>query len=141
MPTTQAETIKRFIEAMPVTELLGIEVLELGDGRSVFAMDNRPNLTFDGSNIQGGIVATLADYAAVAACGSALPVGWLVATTGCSSHNLAPANGSRLVAIAQVVRSGKRQSVARADVHNDEVGGPLVLTGLFTAAGVLGDPR
>ena len=33
-------------------------------------------LTFDGRSVQGGLVGTLADYAAVSAAISALPEGW-----------------------------------------------------------------
>lgn len=133
---TQADAIRTFVESMPATRHLGIRIVELGAGRAVFEMDNVDALTFDGSIVQGGVVGVLADYAAVAACGTTLPAGWLMATTGSQTHNLAPANGSRLVAEAEVVRSGKRHAVARADVYNDDVSDNPCLTGLFTATGI-----
>lgn len=121
---------------MPSTAHLGIEVVELGRGRTLFEMRNRPELTFDGVTVQGGVVATLADYAAVAACGTLLDEGWLMATTGAETHNLAAANGSTLVAVAEVIKPGRRHAVARAEVFNDSVDGTRCLTGLFTAVGV-----
>lgn len=121
---------------MPSTRHLGIHIVELDAGRAVFEMTNTEALTFDGAVIQGGIVSVLADYAAVSACGTTLPAGWLMATTGSQTHNLAPARGARIVAVAEVVRPGQRHAVARADVYNDNVSGTHCLTGLFTATGI-----
>ncbi len=121
---------------MPSTSHLGIEILELGGGQARLRMRNRPELTFNGAVVQGGIVATLADYAAVAACGTLLDEGWLMATTGAETHNLAAADGSELIAAAQVLKPGRRLAVARADVFNDSLDGVCCLTGLFTATGV-----
>ena len=136
MSTTQIQKIREFVESMPATRHLGIRIAELEDGRAVFEMLNDPTVTFDGEVVQGGIVGTLADYAAVAACGTKLPDGWLMATTTCETHNLAPANGARLIAVAEVVKPGRRHAVARADVYNDERSGQPVLTGLFCASGI-----
>lgn len=121
---------------MPSTNHLGIEILELGDGRALFQMRNRPELTFNGTVVQGGIVAVLADYAAVAACGTLLDDGWLMATTGAETHNLAAADGAVLTAIAEVIKPGRRLAVARAEVFNGSADGTRCLTGLFTAVGV-----
>ena len=134
--TAQAEAIRAFVESMPATRHLGIRVVELGAGRAVFEMNNTEELTFDGAIVQGGVVAVLADYAAVSACGTTLPESWLMATTGSQTHNLAPATGNRLVAVAEVVKPGRRHAVARADVYNDDLSGTLCLTGLFTATGI-----
>ncbi len=132
----QEQAIEDFIESMPSTRHLGIEILELGEGRALFQMRNRPELTFNGLAVQGGVVATLADYAAVAACGTLLDEGWLMATTGAETHNLAAADGSTLIAVAEVIKPGRRLAVARAEVFNDSVDGTRCLTGLFTATGV-----
>jgi len=134
--TAQSQAIRRFVESMPATNHLGIEILELDAGRALFQMRNRPELTFNGSAVQGGIVATLADYAAIAACGTLLDLGWLMATTGAETHNLAPADGPLLIATAEVIKSGRRLSVARSEVFNGSVDGTRCLTGLFTAVGV-----
>lgn len=134
--TAQDEAIQEFVESMPSTSHLGIEILELGGGRARLRMHNRPELTFNGAVVQGGIVATLADYAAVAACGTLLDEGWLMATTGAETHNLAAADGSMLIAVAEVIKPGRRLAVARADVFNDSHDGVRCLTGLFTATGV-----
>lgn len=133
---SQPQAIKTFLEAMPATGFLGIGVIELADGRSTLELPIRPELTFDGAIVQGGIVGVLADYAAVSAAGSTLPAGWRVATLGCETHNVAAAEGQRLVAIGEVIKRGTRHLVSKASVHIDDSGGPICLTGLFTSTGI-----
>lgn len=130
----QGEEVTRFVEAMPAAQLLGIDVVSLGNGQSVLTMPIHPTVTFDGQHVQGGIVGVLADFAAVAAAASTLDVGWRVATLSCETHNLRPAAGDRLVASGHIIKGGRRHLVARADVFNDDLGGALCLTGLFTAS-------
>lgn len=132
----QAASIQRFIESMPATRYIGLEVDEIDRGRCVVTMPIRPEVTVDGEVVQGGIVAVLADYAAVAAAGSTLEPGWRVATLSGETHNLAPAKGKLLVAVGEIVYAGKRHLVARADVYSDSKDGPHCLTGLFTAVGI-----
>lgn len=133
---SQPQTIKTFLEAMPATDFLGIRVVELADGRSTLELPIRPELTYDGAIVQGGIVGVLADYAAVSAAGSTLPIGWRVATLGCETHNVAAAEGERLVAVGEVIKRGTRHLVSKASVYLDTSGGPICLTGLFTSTGV-----
>lgn len=132
---SQAELVRRFVQSMPATDHLGIQVVAVGDGRCVLEMACRRELTFDGVVVQGGLVGVLADYAAVAAAGSTLEQGWTVATTSCETHNLLPATGTRLVAVGEIIHPAKRHLLARADVHIDSLDGPICLTGLFTAVG------
>lgn len=105
------------IAAMPCSRLFGLRVLGLGDGLSAIELSVRSDLTLDGRTVQGGIVGTLADYAAVSAATAAMPSGWGASTTAFQVYNLAPARGDRLVGIGRVVRSGRSQAVAAADVY------------------------
>jgi acyl-coenzyme A thioesterase PaaI-like protein len=59
----------------------------------------------------------LADYAGVSAAACALDDGWFASTAGFEIHNIAPAQGQRLVAVGQAVRNGRRTSISRADVY------------------------
>ena len=130
--------LRGFVEPMPATRHLGIRLLDVQHGVVTLEMECRRELTFDGTTVQGGIVAVLADYAGVAAAfaGSDLDEGWLAATIGCETHNLLPATGERLVAEGSIIKAGRRHMVSKADVHIDSIDGPLCLTGLFTAVGV-----
>jgi uncharacterized protein (TIGR00369 family) len=121
------------LEAMPSSRLLGLVVVGFGDGVSVIDMPVRPELTFDGRSVQGGLVGTLADYAGVSAAVSALPAGWAASTLSFDVHTLAPARGERLVAIGRVIRVGKTHGVATAEVHAvTGEGTTLVATALVT---------
>lgn len=129
----QGAAIQHFIESMPATSHLGIEVVSIGDGRCVLDLPCARDITVDGRIVQGGIVAVVADYAAVAAAGSTLGEGWSVATLSCETHNLLPAQGEKLVAVGEIIKGSTRHLVAKADVHLDTIDGAVCLTGLFTA--------
>lgn len=64
---TQIQAIRQFVESMPITQMLGIEIVDLEHGRAVMRLPKREDLTFDGASVEGGVVALLADYAALAA--------------------------------------------------------------------------
>jgi uncharacterized protein (TIGR00369 family) len=118
---------------MPAARLLGITVRGFGDGVSVVVMPVRHDITFDGRVVQGGIVGTLADFAAVSAAIAAAPVGTFGSTTSFDVHNLAPAAGEQLFGIGRLVKLGRSQAVAAADVYAENKGeATLVATALAT---------
>jgi len=133
----QCQFVREFIENMPVTAELGIALAELTPGHAKVSLTVERRHTIDGSLVQAGITATLADFAAVAAAATGLPDGWLVATTGFSVSHLASAKGDRLIAEGRSVRSGKRNLVAAADVYVEGAGERHhCLTGIFAATGL-----
>lgn len=125
-----------FLANAPIARTLGLHLHDAAPERSTITMDIAPHLTFDGQTVQGAIVATLADFAAVACASMVTRPGQFIATVGCETHNLAPARGTRLIAVGRLISKPGRRMVAAADVYADEVSGPLVLTGLFTAAAI-----
>lgn len=128
------------IAAMPASRLLGVEVMGFGDGVSVIMLPVRAELTIDGRTVQGGLVGTLADYAAVSAATASAPPGWFSATTSFDVHNLAPAAGDRLIGIGRVIKAGRSQAVAAADVYA-ETGEHHVLVATCLATCRLLEPR
>ena len=105
------------IEAMPASRLIGLTVAGFdAAGRSRIELVVRPELTFDGRVVQGGIVGLLADYAGVSAAAASLPAGWMASTTGFEVHTLAPATGDRLVALGEAVQVGRSSGVSKAEV-------------------------
>lgn len=102
---------------MPCSGLLQLRVVGLGPGASAIEMPVLVEITVDGRVVQGGIVGTLADYAAVSAAAAAAPAEWKASTTSFQVYNLAPATGDRLVGIGRVIRRGRSQAVAAADVY------------------------
>ena len=105
------------LEAMPASRLIGLQVLGFAaSGISVIALPVHGALSFDGRVVQAGIVGMLADYAGVSAAACTLAAGWMASTTGYEVHNLAPAVGTRLVAVGRAVRVGRSHAVSRAEV-------------------------
>lgn len=105
------------IHAMPSTRHLGIRCLGFVDGGSAVEMPISPEVTFEGSIVQGAIVGVLADYAAVSAATASCPPGWFGSTTGYNVHNFAPARGEKLVAVGSICGRSRSAASARADVY------------------------
>jgi uncharacterized protein (TIGR00369 family) len=127
------DDLKVLIEAMPACQLLGLKVCGFNSNHAVVEMPVRVEITIDGKTVQGGIVGTLADFAAVSAATAAKPPGWVSSTTSFDVHNLAPAIGDRLVAVGRVIKASASSGVAAADVYSDKDGSfSLVATALVT---------
>jgi uncharacterized protein (TIGR00369 family) len=124
MPTVlrdYREDLARVIEAMPASRWLGLRVIGFAPGGvSLIELPLRPELTFDGSIVQAGVVGMLADYAGVSAAASTLPAGWAASTTGYTVHNVSPATGSRLLAMGQAQHVGKGSAVSVAQVWAED---------------------
>ncbi|NMO01753.1 PaaI family thioesterase [Gordonia sp. TBRC 11910] len=130
------DDLQNFLTNAPIADTLGLRLHDAAVDRTTITMPIAPHLTFDGTTVQGAIVATLADFAAVACASMVARPGQFVATIGCETHNLAPARGERLVAVGRLISKPGRRMVAAADVYADDESGPLCLTGLFTAAAI-----
>lgn len=133
----QSVFVRDFILEMPVTGELGIEVDQLSPGQAIVSLDLDARHTVEGTTVQAGITAMVADFAGVAAAASSLPDGWAAVTTGFSVHHLAPAVGERLEAVGRLVKGGRRSLVAVAEAY--AVTGSErthCLTGIFTATGL-----
>jgi uncharacterized protein (TIGR00369 family) len=115
--------LKQGIDHMPAAKLLGIRAIGFHPkGVSHIEMLITPKTTFDGHVVQGGIVGVLADFAGISAAACTLPEGWMVGTTSFEIHNIAPAIGTRLIAIGTVLSVGKTIAVSRADVYAENEG-------------------
>jgi uncharacterized protein (TIGR00369 family) len=120
------DDLKIAIERMPICELLELTVVGFNSTQAVVQMPISEKVTIDGKIVQGGIVGTLADFAAVSAATASKPIGWASSTTSFDVHNLAPAVGNRLIAVGRVVKASGSTGVAAADVYAGQ-GGLLLL--------------
>ena len=105
------------IDAMPSTRWLGLRCIGFAPGRSAIEMPIRPELTFDGRNVQGAIVGVLADYAAISSTSAAVGEDMAALTAGFTLQNIAPARGERLVALGRVVSHTRSSAVGASDVY------------------------
>jgi uncharacterized protein (TIGR00369 family) len=127
------DDLKTLIERMPACQFLGLKVCGFNGIEAIVEMPVRAEITVDGIVVQGGIVGTLADFAAVSAATATKPLGWVSSTTSFDVHNLAPAIGDRLVAIGRVIKASSSSGVAAADVYAEKDGNfSLVATALVT---------
>ena len=103
-----------------LVQLLGIEPIEWGDGRSKLALvvDDRHlrNLPI----LHGGVVATLLDSALGVAASSVAPSDRLAVTAQLNINFIRPALlGERLVAVGEVRHSGRQSVVAVGEVRTE----------------------
>jgi uncharacterized protein (TIGR00369 family) len=117
--------------SVPVNLHLGLVLSEQGAGVAVVTMAPGEQWTQETGVIHGGLVATLADTAAVYALRSGLPSGHIMTSIEFKLNFLSPARADKgtLVARARVVRQGRRVGVCDVDVEQAAL---VVAKGLFT---------
>ena len=122
----------------PVSETLGMHLVEFGRGEAVYEMDASENLGNPLGVIQGGVATALADAAMAAATTTILDDEEIqktaITTIDIFARFIRPVNAKkvdRLRAEAKVIRAGGRLVWAEADVLAD---GELV--GKFASTGI-----
>ncbi|KIL99260.1 Phenylacetic acid degradation protein PaaD thioesterase [Paramagnetospirillum magnetotacticum MS-1] len=101
---------------------IGASMTELEPGRCTLEMPTRPDLAQQHGFVHAGATTTLADTAAGYAAFSLMPSGSAVLTTEFKVNLLNPAKGEKLVARAEVLKSGRTLVVVRSDVYGIEDG-------------------
>lgn len=134
MPTATdgTDVMRQFLPASPFPAHLGIELVEIDDGRARLRLPFRDEVVTIGTVVHGGAIATLVDTAAMAAAwaGAEVPDRLRGSTVGLTISYLAPADGVDVTASAEVVRRGRRLATVRVDATTDD--GTLVATALVT---------
>jgi uncharacterized protein (TIGR00369 family) len=119
---------------VPISETLGAELLEQGEGRARIRFPVLPQYMNPAGQLQGGMFAVMMDNAmAIAADG--------IATAAMQFSILRPATGGHVVASAEVVRAGRNLIYAEAEIR-DEESGKLLARGNQTGLprNVFGEP-
>jgi uncharacterized protein (TIGR00369 family) len=104
--------------SMPAARHLGFSFGRVEPGEAEIVQPRHEGLTQHDGFFQGGVLGSLADFAAGSAAGTLLPPGWVNMTVDYTVKLLAPAGGERVVARGRVVRAGHTTSVAAADVYD-----------------------
>lgn len=110
---------------------LGLELRAAAPGAATVVLTPRPEFAQIYGVVHGGVLATLADTAAVYAIHPYLESGERMTSIEFKVNFLAPANvaGGEIVAESRVAKRGRTVAVTHVDVRQ---GGTLVLTGIFT---------
>lgn len=103
-------------ELAPVTALLGIRLIEAGEGRARIGMAAGARHHNAMGTVHGGIFCDLADVAIGVALATALDEGETFVTLDLVTHYLRPVRESRLIASARVVRRGRSSAYLECDV-------------------------
>ncbi len=123
---------KLFEELIPFNRLLGMKVVEGGEGKATVRIDFREELVgnFVTRILHGGVIASVLDVvggcAVIASFEPDEPMRGM-GTVDLRVDYLRPGKGAHFLATGQVMRPGKRLASTRMELHNDE--GVLIAIG------------
>jgi uncharacterized protein (TIGR00369 family) len=128
-----AQAVISAVLSMPAAKHLGFSFGRIAPGEAEIIQPHREELTQHDGFFQGGVLGSLADFAAGSAAGTLLPAGWVNMTVDYTVKLVAPAKGEKVVARGRIVRAGHMTSVAAADLYAcDGTGETLCATALVT---------
>ena len=132
-----AEQLTKSVLAMPMAKFLGLQFTQVAPGAVELEIPYRDELSFRPGQLQATPIFAAADFAAVAAAGTLLPVGWINASIDCTLKIVGPGNGEKLLARGKVINAGKLITVCAAEVYSVRGGiETLCATALATARNI-----
>lgn len=132
-----AQQLVSAVTAMPMAKWLGLRFCDVRLGEVELEIGYREELSFAPGKMQATAIFAAADFAAVAAAGTLLPVGWVNASIDCNLKIVAPGDGEKLLARGRVITPGKMITVCAADVFSVRDGKEtLCATALATARNI-----
>lgn len=103
----------------PLNQLLGLQVVDVGDGHAVVVIDAEEQHTNRAHVVHGGVISALCDTAMGAATATTLEEDETYATAQLHVQLIRSASaGSRLECTADVLRRGRRVVAVEAVVHD-----------------------
>jgi uncharacterized protein (TIGR00369 family) len=121
----------------PVAQLLGLRLVEVGEGRAVFELDADERLWNPMGTVHGGILCDLADGALGVCWASLLEDGESYTTVELKINFLRPVREGRLRAVGTVTKRGRHIGMTECDVTDEE--GRLVAKASATLMTLRGD--
>jgi uncharacterized protein (TIGR00369 family) len=115
----ERETSARRRKVMPVAELIGFELAEVGEGRSVVTLETGPQHTNPMGTTHGGILCDIADSAMGIAFHSTLSPGESFTTVELKINFFRPVWKAQLRAEGKVVRRGKSVGYVECEVSDE----------------------
>lgn len=122
--------LKEMGEACPYYRLLGLEVMEVGDGYAVLRLADASRLLQPDAVVHGGALVSLLDSAGAISVLSRLSVRQTVATVEIKVNFLQPVAQGHLWGRGTVVQLGRRLAVVEVEARGPQ--GELVAKGLGT---------
>ena len=106
-------------KVMPVAELIGFELVEVGEGRSVVTLETGPQHTNPMGTTHGGILCDIADSAMGIAFHSTLSPGESFTTVELKINFFRPVWKAQLRAEGKVVRRGRTVGYVECEVSDE----------------------
>jgi uncharacterized protein (TIGR00369 family) len=114
-PSFEANVRDSFSQQTAMTTI-GAQLITVEPGVVEIMIPYRADLTQQHGYLHGGIITTIADTACGYAAYTLMPAGSEVLSVEFKVNLLRPAKGKSFVATAEVIKSGRTLTVARADV-------------------------
>lgn len=117
MLTAQKTTdILNILQAQGAMRLIGARVTEVDEGAVEMEVDFKPELSQQHGYFHAGIIATLVDTAGGCAGATMMPPGSGVLTVEYKLNTMAPGDGEKLRARAEVMKSGRTLTITQGKV-------------------------
>lgn len=117
MLTAQKTTdILNILQAQGAMRLIGARVTEVDEGVVEMEVDFKPELSQQHGYFHAGIIATLVDTAGGCAGATMMPPGSCVLTVEYKLNTMAPGDGEKLRARAEVIKSGRTLTITQGKV-------------------------
>jgi len=117
-PSLNSISLAEAINAKGFTGAAGFRIVEVKPGYAELALARRDDLVQFFGHFHGGVITALADQAAGIAVTSGLPKGRIGVTVEIKVNFLVPADGSELVARAQILKMTGSIGVATVEVFS-----------------------
>lgn len=114
--------IRDSFAAQAMMTTLGATLTEIAPGTARIEAPILPGSLQQHGYAHAGLTFAIGDSAAGYAALGIMPEGSEVLTTEMKIHLLAPARGTRLIALGRVIKPGRRLVIVQADVHAEQDG-------------------
>lgn len=114
--TARIAQLQQTVLQMPMARTLGLRFLHASAGHVELEMPVAEAFTFRPGQLQATAVFAIADFAAVAAAGTLLPIEWVNATIDTTLKIVGPATGRSIRARGRVVHGARLLTVCAAEV-------------------------
>lgn len=108
--------VRELFASQPFMAYLGVTIARMTRGEVDLVLAFRPELGQQDGFFHGGVIGTLADSCAGIAGATAMPPGSNILTVEYKLNIFAPGQGDRLIARGSVIKSGRRLTIARAEI-------------------------
>ncbi len=112
--------IQNSFSNQPFMQLLDVRLTGLSEGKSILAFEYRHQLTQQNGYLHAGVLTSVADTACGMAALTLLPLCSDILAVEFKINLLKPAVGTAFSAKAEVLQCGKKLSIVRCDIYNDQ---------------------